>query len=169
MANQAQAGHRRMSRSINLLGAIVALVMMAAAVTPAAAQTATPTPTPEQMRMLQQLPPSERQALLKSLGIESAPGQTVEDLEFPDSMLPEEPETEEIVPEERPLEAGDTIILRLELPLELSEADRRAELESLAEDERISRLMGAATYRSMRVAYSYSRAWLVYRWPACPN
>ena len=117
MAHQAQTGHRRMGRSINGLGAIVAVVMMAVVMLPAAAQT--PTPTPEQMRMLQQLPPSERQALLKSLGLESVPGQSAEPIEFPDGMLPEEPETEEILPEERPLEAGDTIILRLELPLEI--------------------------------------------------
>jgi len=147
MANQTQTGHRRMGRTINGLGAVAALLILAAAVTPAVAQT--PTPTPEQMRMLQQLPPSERQALLRSLGLDTVPGQgqSSEQTEFPDSMLPVEPETEELVPEERPLAAGDTIILRLELPLELSESDRRAELELLEEDERISRLMGAATYR----------------------
>jgi polysaccharide export outer membrane protein len=108
----------------------------------------TATPTPEQLRMLQQLPPSERQALLRSLGIDTSVTETTVPLEFPETMLPAEvPEPEPEVEEERPLEAGDSIILRLELPLELTENERLERETLIEEDERLNRLLGASTHR----------------------
>lgn len=145
-----------MSLSRSTFWSALVLICLIAWAGPAPAQSQTPrppapdgqTPTPEQLRMLQQLPPSERQALLKSLGIDTDPTQTTVPLEFPDTMmLPEEPEAEVELPEERRLEAGDSIIVRLELPIDLSEIERMEREELLAEDERLSRLLGSSTYR----------------------
>ncbi len=56
-----------------LLSGLMLLAVSGHAQTPPArGQMPTATPTPEQLRMLQQLPPSERQALLRSLGWQSA-------------------------------------------------------------------------------------------------
>jgi protein involved in polysaccharide export with SLBB domain len=124
-------------------------VLAAGAQAQSAGAQATPpgTPTPEQLRMLQQLPPSERQALLRSLGIDTSPQQATVPLEFPETVLTEEPEAEPVVPEERRLEAGDSIIVRFELPLDLNETERRERELALEEDERLARLLGSATYQ----------------------
>lgn len=126
---------------------LIGLTVLAAAAHAQTRPGATPTPTPEQLRMLQQLPPSERQELLRSLGIEMPAGGTGTPLEFPETVLTEPTEPEVPVEEERRLAAGDTVIVRLELPLELADAERREREGLIEEDERLSRLVGSSTYR----------------------
>jgi protein involved in polysaccharide export with SLBB domain len=75
-------------------------------------------PTAEQLQMLQQLPESERQALMQSLGISGtgAPGSTSTGVplqQAPPVVAPPQP----ALPEGPPvLEAGSTIIIKLRLP-----------------------------------------------------
>lgn len=76
-------------------------------------------PTAEQLQMLQQLPESERQALMQSLGIStgSTPGQTT----GATLLQPTPPTIAPLPPEKEPpgppvLEAGSTVIVKLRLP-----------------------------------------------------
>jgi protein involved in polysaccharide export with SLBB domain len=79
--------------------------------------TQTPTPTPEQLRMLQQLPEGQRQELMRALGITDTDFERQRETEllFPEIVRRPIPGAEE--PEEPPrLEAGSTIIVKLQLP-----------------------------------------------------
>lgn len=71
-------------------------------------------PTPEQLRMLRQLPESQRQELMRSMGID---GLSLSDaaLEFPETVRPPQLDLQEKDGPPR-LKAGDTVIVRLELP-----------------------------------------------------
>src|SRR5688500_10309699 len=78
-------------------------------------------PTAEQLQMLQQLPESERQALMQSLGIPagSVPGQapTGTQLQQPAPVVaPQVPRFDEEQTGPPVLEAGSTVIVKLRLP-----------------------------------------------------
>ena len=81
-------------------------------------QTPTRTPTQEQLRMLQQLPENQRRELMRALGITDLDLQRMgqQELQFPETVRPPLPELEE--EEEWPpkLEAGSTVIVKLQLP-----------------------------------------------------
>lgn len=90
------------------------------------ARAQTQTPTPEQMEMLQNLPPEQRQAILDSLARGdsriSSPGvRTDRPLDFPPIVRPRERAADEDAEEsdlgvgETRLKAGDTILLSLEI------------------------------------------------------
>jgi protein involved in polysaccharide export with SLBB domain len=80
-------------------------------------QTPTRIPTQEQLRMLQQLPENQRRELMQALGITDLDLQRMgqQELQFPETVRPPLPEIEE---EEWPpkLEAGSTVIVKLQLP-----------------------------------------------------
>jgi polysaccharide export outer membrane protein len=100
--------------------------------------------TEDQQRIFQQLPASQREALMKSMGID--PGQQEgQSLEFPETVIQAEPVQPE-EPELRRLEPGDTIIVRLDLPEDLEISDRRELEKQLQEDERLNNLRGSRTY-----------------------
>lgn len=134
---------------------VIALVSLGMPV-PGEAQTQrqTQTPTPEQLRMLRQLPESQRRELMRSMGIQDTSGADTA-LEFPETVRPPEIMDDEPVGPPR-LKAEDTIIVRLELPKaeepgqELGRPVDR-ELERLVEEAyrrnpQLKEVEGAATY-----------------------
>lgn len=126
-------------------GLLLAAFLVLLAPAPASAQQ----PTAEQLRMLQQLPESQRAELMRSMGIEDlgANGRADTRLQFPETIrLPEE-ELEE-VEELLRLAPNSTVIVRLELPEEVPpnpELRRRFE-EQVLLNPRLGALEGAATY-----------------------
>ena len=149
-------------RTAPVLAAVVLMalgvVVPGEAQTPTQTQTRTPTPTPtpEQLRMLQQLPESQRQELMRSMGIEAL---SLDDaaLEFPDTVRP--PGVDEEAEDGPPrLQAQDTIIVRLELPEPGApgpgqEFERRVDLdferrveEAMRRNPQLEEVKGAATY-----------------------
>jgi polysaccharide biosynthesis/export protein len=103
-----------MNMSFKLVLGLLMMVMLAVTVhAPVQAQS----PTPEQLRMLRQLPESQRQELMRSMGISEADvrPRREDEIEFPETVR--RPETQPEEPEGPPrLEAGSTIIVRLQLP-----------------------------------------------------
>jgi polysaccharide biosynthesis/export protein len=123
-------------------GLLLATLLTLACVTTGSAQS----PTPEQLRMLRQLPESQRQELMRSMGLNGTTH--VESvLEFPETVRPPEPKVLETDGPPR-LEAEGTIIVRLKLP-EMEEPDPAFERE-LEERYRynpaLESVKGAATY-----------------------
>ena len=120
----------RLSIRRSLAGLAAALVVAAAGaqVPPQLPSVGTPVPgtvpqqapTAEQLQMLQQLPESERQALMQSLGIPagSIPGQapTGTQLQQPAPVAPQIPRLDEEQTGPPVLEAGSTVIVKLRLP-----------------------------------------------------
>ncbi|MGB5621478.1 MAG: SLBB domain-containing protein [Gammaproteobacteria bacterium] len=107
----------------------------------------------EQLRMLQQLSPSEREALMRSMGI--TPGQIprngqrqqdTSDQMQGDQQLPEliEPEEE---PEEPRLEPDSSIVLTLRLPDDLDNQKLLASRLALEEDRWLADLEGSNTFQ----------------------
>lgn len=86
-------------------------------IAPQPSQAQSRTPTPEQLRMLQQLPEGQRQELMHSLGITDLDGRTRRETapQFPETVRRPAGEPEEPIGPPR-LEAGSTIIVRLQLP-----------------------------------------------------
>lgn len=108
---------------------------------PAVAQS----PTPEQIRMLGQLPESQRQELMRSMGI-TDDALVEADLEFPETVHRPDEEKKAVEPPPR-LMPGGTVIVRLELPEDGLDAEARQRYEELVrQNPRIRRLEGAATY-----------------------
>ncbi len=99
----------------------------------------------EQRQMLERLPQSQRKALLESMGIDPE-GDEAQSLEFPETVLREDPEAEEEAEEAR-LQPGDTIIVRLDFPTDLEPSELRALERELEDEERVANLRGARTYR----------------------
>lgn len=105
--------------------------------------------TQEQIRMLQQLPPSQRQALMRSLGISSttAPPQAVEQPVQSEQMLLPVLEGLEMADEESRLAAENSIVLTLQFPEEL-DVKKRAEIDRrLKEDRWLAELEGSNTFK----------------------
>jgi protein involved in polysaccharide export with SLBB domain len=127
----------------NILWTVLSVLLMSALVLQTASGQSTL--SEDQQRILGQLPASQREALLKSMGIDPDQ-QTDQSLEFPETVVQED---EELLPEpeERRLEPGDTIIVRLDIPVELEPADRRVLEKLLEEDDRLNALRGAKTYQ----------------------
>lgn len=102
--------------------------------------------TPEQQRLYDQLSPSERRAILESLGRTGA-SSTEGQLEFPETVLrPEELEESEQLEEvesEPRIKANDTIVIDLEV-IEDIEPDSLLEITS---DPRLVRLLGSYSYQ----------------------
>jgi protein involved in polysaccharide export with SLBB domain len=105
--------------------------------------------TPEQLRMLQQLPPSQRQELMRSLGI--TPGATrstdsedrPEDIQAMPPMLPDEEEEEE----EPRLGPSSDIVLTLTLDEDLDGPELLSVSESFEEDRWLADLEGSNTFQ----------------------
>lgn len=132
-----------------LVFAAVFVVALAAS-TPGHAQT----PTPEQLRMLQQLPESQRQELMRSMGLQDD-SRAEPTLEFPEAVRPPENDKETKVGPPR-LKAEDTIIVWLEFPEPVEEGpgvgrridrdfERLAE-EAIRRNPQLEEVKGAATY-----------------------
>ena len=109
--------------------------------------------TQEQMRMLQQLSPSEREALMRSMGIK--PGQTTpgkralsQDQEEipPEYPLPEEGKAD-LEDEEPRLGPESSIVLTLMLPEELTPEEQLATRLLLEEDRWLAELEGSNTFQ----------------------
>lgn len=107
--------------------------------------------TQEQLRMLQQLSPSEREALMRSLGI--TPGQTTsrrrvgeqEQTQTPPELLLED---EEALEEEEPrLGPESSIVLTLMLPEDLAGQELLATRLALEEDRWLADLEGSNTFQ----------------------
>ncbi len=100
----------------------------------------------QQIRMLEQLPPAQREDLLRNMGI--SPEEAREQgLEFPETVAPpEEPDALEEEEEVR-LAPGDSLILKLQLPEDLDDEELEELEEVLELDPRIGSLRGAATYQ----------------------
>jgi protein involved in polysaccharide export with SLBB domain len=98
------------------LRAFVALLLLCVTGAP---QAANPVLTKEQLQLLQQLPPAEREAVLRSLQVKTpapglAPGAELPEAAATDQRLPVR---EPVVPLQPPrLKAADTIIIRFERP-----------------------------------------------------
>jgi polysaccharide export outer membrane protein len=98
-------------------------------------QMPTQTPTADQLRMLQQLPESQRQELMRALGITELDmqRQTTQDLQLQQAAPIQAPAAEE--PEGPPvLEAGSTVIVKLRLPRmpdPAADATRRARSQAV--------------------------------------
>jgi protein involved in polysaccharide export with SLBB domain len=129
-------------------GLLFAALLMLAGTTLVSAQVppSAQTPTPEQMQMLRQLPESQRRELMRAMGVrDTARAET--ELEFPETVLPPEPELPE--PEGPPrLKAESTIIVWLTLP-ELEEPNRQREREleeTFRRNPQLESVKGAATY-----------------------
>jgi polysaccharide biosynthesis/export protein len=138
-------------------GILAILALAIAGVSPAGAQSLSqpispagmPQPTPEQLRMLRQMPESQRQELMRAMGLEEAE-RVEEELEFPDTLrMPEPlaPKLERL--DERPrLEAESTIIVRLTLP-DAEDRERgfdRDLEERYRRNPQLEKVKGAATY-----------------------
>lgn len=126
-----------------LAAGILVLLAVCALVAPADAQS----PTPEQLRMLRQLPESERRELMRSMGIdEAASADTQAGLAFPETVRPLEPELEE--PEEVVrLKAESTIIVRLTVPEQDVDVERHRRIEdALLRNPQLEAIRGAVTY-----------------------
>jgi protein involved in polysaccharide export with SLBB domain len=105
--------------------------------------------TEQQLRMLEQVPPAERADLLRNMGV-SLEDARDQGLEFPETVLPPEDETDtEKADEEEEvrLVPGDSLILKLQLPDELEDEDLQELEDLLEEDDRLGSLRGARTYR----------------------
>jgi protein involved in polysaccharide export with SLBB domain len=101
----------------------------------------------QQIQMLEQLPPAQREDLLRNMGI--SPEEAREQgLEFPETVAPpEEPEVPEDEEEEVRLEPGNSLILKLQLPEDLDDEELEELEEMLELDPRLGSLRGAATYQ----------------------
>ncbi len=102
----------------------------------------------QQIQMLEQLPPAQREDLLRNMGI--SPEEAREQgLEFPETVAP--PEDSDALEgdeeEEVRLAPGDSLILKLQLPEDLDDEELEELEEVLELDPRIGSLRGAATYQ----------------------
>jgi polysaccharide biosynthesis/export protein len=132
-------------RMKNRVAAAVVIMVVLVACTLAPQPTGAQPPTPEQLRMLQQLPESQRQEFLRSMGITDT-ARIEADLEFPETVRAPDQDKETIEPLPR-LMPGSTVIVKLDLRedgLE-AEAKRRYE-EHFRLNPRVGALRGAATY-----------------------
>ena len=101
----------------------------------------------EQLEMLQQLSPEEREQVARQLGI-SEPSARRDLPEFPPNMAPAGPEEPEQVLEEPRIAAGDTLIVSFDIPEVVAEdPDALADVERrLGDWPELGRLKGAASY-----------------------
>lgn len=101
--------------------------------------------TEEQMRMLQQLPPDEREGLMRSLGIQ-LPTQQI-------GSVPETaPTTAPVVvqppqDQEQRLKGGDSLVLTLQFPVGLSSDAMASRQQTLSDDRWLDELRGSNTFR----------------------
>jgi len=134
------------SRAFGLAVAVALLALSVPDTTQAQANTQQP--TQEQLRMLQQLPPSQREALMRSLGISSgaSQGSVIETPEQGEQMpVPLFPEEEPVDMEPR-LGAESSIVLTLQLPEDLA-AREKADIDRLLEEDQwLAELKGSNTF-----------------------
>jgi polysaccharide biosynthesis/export protein len=138
---------RMCMRTISTLALLAAALLMSlAGAGVAQAQTRNQAPTAEQLQMLRQLPESQRQELMRAMGITDT-ARTEAELEFPDTVRPPEPKPAE--PEGPPrLTADSTVIVRLELPItEIPDLEMQQQFEErVRRNPQLETVRGAATY-----------------------
>jgi protein involved in polysaccharide export with SLBB domain len=138
---------RMKKRAALLAGLCLALGLTAGLLSPAA-RAQQQQLTEEQLQMLLQLPPQQREALMRSLGIETQPPTTTGSMELsppPDSQ--EGPIPIELPKSEPRLGAKDSLVLALTLREGMDEAVMEAARQQLSEDRWLGELEGSNAFQ----------------------